>query len=129
MLLIQGLIQENATLSVEEERTAQDASGGSAPTWSGVATGVSAFFGNPSAAIPPDFHSTNERATAVLVSSSSYVGRSDVRFKITATTATGLSGLVNTYWTVTSAVAFPAGSLGLVPDRYEAKVSRYVVPS
>lgn len=130
MPLITGLIRENVTLTVEEERTAQDSTTGrNAPSWLSIATGVSAFLGLPSGVRAQDFASAHERTRARLVSSSPYVGRSDVRFKVTAVTDAGLSPLLNVYLRVESSADFPAGSLGIVPVRYEAQVSVLATPA
>ena len=132
MPLITGLITENLTVTAEAEATGQDAAGGSTPVWTAVATGLSVFFGNPRGGRPGDFHGDNARDRATFASSSPVIGRTDVRFHVTAASDPSLADLVGTYWRASapdSPVDFPAGSLGIVPARYEAEVSRFVVPS
>lgn len=131
MPLLTGIITENVTLQVEEERTTKDATTGrNVPGFATIlATGVSAFLGLPAGGRAEDFLSAHETTTARLVSSSPYVGRSDVRFKVTAVTDAGLAVLLNVYFRVVSSVDFPQGSLGIIPVRYEAQVSVFAVPT
>lgn len=130
MALITGLIRENVSLSVFVEKYGQDGSGGTERQALGtaIATGVSALFASPAGNRAGDFHSDNETETATLVSSSPYVDRQDCVFQITAVNGAP-SELVGTYWRVTGPQSFPVGSLGIIPARYEAKVSRYVPAS
>ncbi len=91
MSVFNALIQPNSTVNVEALSTTRDASGGTVEAYTVVESGLRCLISQVGGSRDGRFDGDNNIYSATLTGDSSYIGRTDVRFYVVASSEAGIA--------------------------------------
>lgn len=121
------LIRANSIITIQSSTVAQDGDGGTAETFTNLATGIEVLITEHTGGRQQNFGTDNERCDVIVSGVDARMARPDVRFVVTSSeTLSELSGWV---LRINSAQSHPAGLGGLQCARVTCRCTKLELPA